>query len=93
MHTYVHLINFTTPPSHHYLHQRRLQISTHTLLALAYAHEEHITHPLPLFIIARNKDAATSILSKCREFCPRGELRVVQARDWSLLKNVNRICG
>ncbi|TGO48209.1 hypothetical protein BCON_0247g00030 [Botryotinia convoluta] len=67
-------------------------IGTHTVLALASAHAKNSTQPLLLFIVGRNKDAATRIIAECRELCPHGDFRFVQARDLSLLKDVDRVC-
>ncbi|KAF5869997.1 putative short-chain dehydrogenase reductase protein [Botrytis fragariae] len=67
-------------------------IGTHTVLALASAHAKNSTQPLLLFIVGRNKDAATRIIAECKELCPHGDFRFVQARDLSLLKDVDRVC-
>ncbi|TGO34069.1 hypothetical protein BHYA_0214g00200 [Botrytis hyacinthi] len=67
-------------------------IGTHTVLALASAHAKNSTQPLLVFIVGRNKDAATTIIAECRKVCPHGDFRFVQARDLSLLKDVDRVC-
>ncbi|KAF7935918.1 uncharacterized protein EAE98_002138 [Botrytis deweyae] len=67
-------------------------VGTYTVLALASAHAKNSTQPLLLFIVGRNKDAATIIIAKCRKLCPHGDFRFVQARDLSLLKDVDRVC-
>ncbi|KAF7951391.1 hypothetical protein EAE96_006704 [Botrytis aclada] len=65
---------------------------TYSVLALASAHAKHSTQSLLLFIVGRNNEAATKIIAECRERCPRGDFRFVQARDLSLLKDVDRVC-
>ncbi|TGO80026.1 hypothetical protein BPOR_1831g00010 [Botrytis porri] len=67
-------------------------IGTHTVLALASDHAKNSTQPLLIFIVGRNKDAATRIIAECRELCPHGDFRFVQARDLSLLRDVDRVC-
>ncbi|KAF7895305.1 hypothetical protein EAF00_007119 [Botryotinia globosa] len=67
-------------------------IGTHTVLALASAHAKNSTQALLVFIVGRNKDAATTIIAECRKLCPRGDFRFVQARDLSLLNDVDRVC-
>lgn len=67
-------------------------IGTHTVLALASAHAKNSTQPLLVFIVGRNKDAATTIIAECRKLCPHGDFRFVQARDLSLLQDVDRVC-
>ncbi|THX17658.1 hypothetical protein D6D17_02431 [Aureobasidium pullulans] len=50
------------------------------------------TQGLCLFLVGRNKTAASAILSDCRKLCPSGEFHFVQASDLSLMHDVDVAC-
>ncbi|THZ98796.1 hypothetical protein D6C82_05561 [Aureobasidium pullulans] len=66
-------------------------IGEYTIRSLA-AHYGKGTQGLCLFLVGRNKTAASAILSDCRKLCPSGEFHFVQASDLSLIRDVDVAC-
>ncbi|CAD0027549.1 unnamed protein product [Aureobasidium pullulans] len=66
-------------------------IGEYTIRSLA-AHYGKSTQGLCLFLVGRNKTAASAILSDCRKLCPSGEFHFVQASDLSLIRDVDVAC-
>ncbi|THW42694.1 hypothetical protein D6D21_05722 [Aureobasidium pullulans] len=66
-------------------------IGEYTIRSLA-AHYGKSTQGLCLFLVGRNRTAASAILSDCRKLCPSGEFHFVQASDLSLIRDVDVAC-
>lgn len=48
---------------------------------------------LRLYIVGRNKAAAERTIAHCLEICPTGTFQFVQAKDLSLMRDVDRVCA
>lgn len=67
-------------------------IGEYAVRALAATHANH-GEGLRLYIVGRNEDAATKIISDCLKLCRSGQFRFVRADDLSLLRDVDRVCA
>lgn len=67
-------------------------IGEYAVRALAATHANH-GEGLRLYIVGRNEDAATKIISDCLKLCQSGQFRFVRADDLSLLRDVDRVCA
>jgi NAD(P)-dependent dehydrogenase (short-subunit alcohol dehydrogenase family) len=67
-------------------------IGEYAVRALATAHGSQ-GRGLRAYIVGRNESAAEKIIAECRQMCPPGHFRFVQATNLSLLKDVDRTCA
>jgi NAD(P)-dependent dehydrogenase (short-subunit alcohol dehydrogenase family) len=68
-------------------------IGEHTIRTLAATHGRE-GKGLRVYVVRRKESVAKSIISYCLNMCPAGDFCFVQAGDFSLLKDVDRVsCG
>lgn len=68
-------------------------IGSYALRALATAEAEHGGKGVRAYVVGRKAESAERILSECRDICPQGQFKFVQAGDLSLIQGVDQVCA
>jgi hypothetical protein len=68
-------------------------IGSYTLRALATAEAQNGGKGVRAYVVGRKAESAERILSECRDICPQGQFKFVQAGDLSLIQGVDQVCA
>ncbi|QKX53122.1 uncharacterized protein TRUGW13939_00196 [Talaromyces rugulosus] len=68
-------------------------IGSYTLRALATAEAQNGGKGVRAYVVGRKAESAERILSECRDICPEGQFKFVQAGDLSLIQVVDQVCA